>query len=344
MQNSQPEPTKELTLSPELGVFVDKFGNCYNADGVSIVHPEAIVNAQSDFLKITEVFSLTEDSDVIPDKHSKIEKAKPPDEPVKVTEKKIPRITIIPEARISNISETKSNLIKHRPESCAEVKTNSSTPRISVIPEANNEITLPTFSLAPEIKTTPDANDTIAPLMPIIVDVRSENEAIELRSPYVASNCDSDKAASVSDAKSDVKEEPLDFDKQDEDTLTASETSSYDKIQGIIDNIPDTFNSYVDVPEFVHINNFSLKDLDDLRQKQQESGASTVPTLKLNTQPPSVETLSDSDNKTLKKLVKILPKPGAVQNHSDGSLLGNLETKPKRKRKLSVRGKLVHFP
>lgn len=310
---------------------------------MSIVHPEAIVNAQSDFLKITEVFSLTEDSDVILDKHSNIEKAKPPDEPVKVTEKKIPRITIIPEARISNISETKSNLIKRRPQSSAEVKNNSNTPRITVIPEANNEITLQTLSLPPEIKTTPDANDTTVPIMPIIVDVRSEKETTELRSPYVGSDCHSDEAAPVNDAKSDVKEEPLDFDKreEDEETLTASETSSYDKIQGIIDNIPDTFNSYVDVPEFVHINNFSLKDLDELRQKQQETGASAVPTLLLNTQPPSLKTLSDSDNKTLKKLVKILPKPGIVQNESDGNPLGDLETKPTRKRKLSARGKLV---
>lgn len=343
LQNSQPQPEKELTLSPELGVFVDKFGNCYNADGVSINHPEAIVNTQTDFLKITEVFSLNEDADVPPANCSNIDKAKPPDEQVEVSNK-IPRITIIPEARISHISEAKTDLIKPRPVVVSEVKNNVITPRIMVLPEAKSDAKLPPLSLIPEKESTPPLNDTIEPLMPIIVDVRSENETTELNSPYVGSDSHSEKATSISDAKSDIKEEPLDPDKQDddEDTLTASETSSYDKIQGIIDNIPETYNnSYVDIPEFVHINNFSLKDLDELRQKQNVQGGSTIPILGMNTQVRSVKNVSEGGKPMLKSLIKILPKPDPTQYQSDGSQQIDLEIIPNKKRKVSLRGKCI---
>ncbi|KAJ8968902.1 hypothetical protein NQ314_002043 [Rhamnusium bicolor] len=85
----------------------------------------------------------------------------------------------------------------------------------------------------------------------------------------------------------DIKEEPLDveingelinfkYTLTDEETLDASETGSYDSmrcdsnLQGIIDNLPEIndTNQYVDVPEFVQINNFGLKELEELRRQQ----------------------------------------------------------------------------
>lgn len=85
----------------------------------------------------------------------------------------------------------------------------------------------------------------------------------------------------VNETLIEIKDEPLDLDRNedltdstvlinDEDTLPAPESAAYDNIQGIINSLPETYNTqYVDVPDFVQINNFSLSDFEQLRQIQQ---------------------------------------------------------------------------
>lgn len=206
-QVREPEKTqslKELVLSPELGVFVDKQGNCYNADGVEIDHPGNIRNAQTDFLQISEVFSLSEENEN--------QQAMDSQDKLVTVEKKTPRITVIPEAkcsmlnkpRISIIPEAKTDLMEAQACDCVKssnstsnkinrrlvttrisVKGDLKTPRISVIPEAKcdkgisnsemtesdtqNEIKRPRISVIPEAKT-----DTTPPPLLCLPVARTE--------------------------------------------------------------------------------------------------------------------------------------------------------------------------
>lgn len=241
-------------------MFVDKFGNCYNADGVSIANPKAIENTQSDFLQITGVYSLNDESET-PQK--KTAETKPCDN-------KMPRITII--------SEAKNSFTK---------------PRITIIPEAKTD-----FMESTESKSVTPRQVTALPTAAGVKPktVKSSTSKLEFNSPGKCDEKNYSKARSSDDVPAvEVKVEPSDdaFRRQDdEETLSAcTDThSSYGDIQDIIDNIPDTdHNFYVDIPEFVQINNFGLHDLQALRVKQQlrkeEADVTEAPTE--SHQPPS---------------------------------------------------------
>lgn len=81
----------------------------------------------------------------------------------------------------------------------------------------------------------------------------------------------------------EIKDEPLDLDvieeykynATDEETLDASETASYNNrcspsLQEFIYSVPEINpDQYVDIPDFVTINNFGFKELEELRLQQQ---------------------------------------------------------------------------
>lgn len=335
---------KELTLSTELGVFVDKQGNCYNADGVSIAYPDAIQNAQSDFLQISEVFSLNEDNEDL----SKDVKATSPED----TLKKPPIITVIPEAKSGftkpliriiptnlMVEPTAPKIVETRSKTNSSrslVKKEPSNPSATAMEMSSPLITPVIIEPKPEMPE---------PIFPIIVDVRSEST--DLCSPNLPmdSPVDDDIPKNNEISESEIKTEPCDCvsgeKEDDEETLTASE-STYDSIQGIIDNIPETDNNcYVDVPEFVHINNFSLKDLDELRRKQEQAQNSNLQTGSDVTVPLTFKNISEFIQafKPASNLPKILPKPDSKKSQNLADQLKNRPTKTR----MSLQGMLKYM-
>lgn len=301
-----PKIEKELTLCPELGVFVDKSGNYYDADGLSISDPEAIVNADSDFLKITEVFSLTEDGEPVPKKQHTISSQDQPTGSEK--DKNVFRIRVIPEAKnnfeepSSVQQEPKTDLMEARVHKMIKARRVATTSHKSAKEETKKKPEVLLDSKPPVLNIPEVSKQSVAPVLPIIVDVRSECNSFELCSPLISSDSHPENVRPTTQEKNIVKEEPMEHESNDdEETLTGSESNSnLDSIQGIIDNVPE--DTYVDVPEFVHISNFSLKDLDDLRKKQTKHG---------DTSHVQFPQFSPSSGSTLvpKKLVRLLPKP-----------------------------------
>ncbi|KAJ8974505.1 hypothetical protein NQ317_012996 [Molorchus minor] len=124
---------------------------------------------------------------------------------------------------------------------------------------------------------------------------------------------DVDNATDGFTAAQEIKDEPVDVEINrvplvdntisDEETADASETASY--MQDIIDSIPEIndSNQYVDIPEFVQINNFGPKDLEEFRrqqlkekeQEENEEGSSSVNELSPDT-PSSIPDMNFSDS------------------------------------------------
>lgn len=292
-------------------------------------------------MKITEVFSLTDEGEPVP-KIQKVEPAPKIQKGEPVTEiqntpsteeqstasdkdKNVFRIRVIPEAKnsfdepcISVIPEAKTDLMETRKHKMIKARKKRIYTHLTAMEEAKRRKAEVVPVSKPPISNTPeDSKQPVAPILPIIVDVRSECESVELCSPFISTKSHSEKAETTTEEKTVVKEEPMEHESHDdEETLTGSETNStFDSIQGIIDNVPE--DTYVDVPEFVHISNFSLKDLDELRKKQKskQDDAASV----------HFPQFSPSSGSTLvsKKLLKLLPKPesGTVQATTSGKYI-----------------------
>nr|XP_023025212.1 uncharacterized protein LOC111513263 [Leptinotarsa decemlineata]XP_023025213.1 uncharacterized protein LOC111513263 [Leptinotarsa decemlineata] len=134
------------------------------------------------------------------------------------------------------------------------------------------EVVEGTAKEAPDKTITSSETSTIQP---------SPLENLQKLKTYCNSSKDNDKNLNEPhEGVIHIKQEPLEtiheiqqiesnnFPEDDEETLTASESASYGSLEGLLDSV-DSFetNQYVDVPEFVHINKFTFKDLQKLKLK-----------------------------------------------------------------------------